>query len=229
MGTISLQVPTVGQLNSTEDPKITSDFNTLQTVINGNIDDTNLLSPNNAVRRVLLQGGGLAADVTTGRGSPITWAVGDYICGAQALYGESVLIPGTGAGAVPLFFQDTGVQGQPTDFQVAGGKTLYGRVRGTITTNSVSSGATVAVGLYNVTSVASGFGAVGYGFSGVAGTQSSAGVLGTAGIQAFESPQFAMPSTGGSYAVGINITSSGPQLAADSAFLVSLQLLGYNA
>lgn len=44
MGTIALQIPQAGSFNSTEDPKIASDFNTLQTLANGNID-TNNLSP----------------------------------------------------------------------------------------------------------------------------------------------------------------------------------------
>lgn len=42
MGQISLALPTVGQLNQTEDPKIPSAFTTIQTVINGNLDATNL-------------------------------------------------------------------------------------------------------------------------------------------------------------------------------------------
>ncbi len=42
MGEISLQSPIVGLPNSTEDPKITSDFNTLQTLLNGNVDTANL-------------------------------------------------------------------------------------------------------------------------------------------------------------------------------------------
>lgn len=42
MGSISLQTPTVGNPNSTEDPKIANDFTILQTLLNGNIDLTNL-------------------------------------------------------------------------------------------------------------------------------------------------------------------------------------------
>jgi hypothetical protein len=42
MGIISLQNPQIGQPDTTEDVKIQNNFTTLQTVINGNIDSTNL-------------------------------------------------------------------------------------------------------------------------------------------------------------------------------------------
>lgn len=42
MGIISLSIPQVGLPNSTEDPKIASDFNTIMTWANGNVDLTNL-------------------------------------------------------------------------------------------------------------------------------------------------------------------------------------------
>lgn len=49
MGTISLAIPQTGLPNSTEDVKISSDFTTVQTVINGNLDPTNL-TPGTAAR-----------------------------------------------------------------------------------------------------------------------------------------------------------------------------------
>ena len=42
MGSISLQTPLVGQPNATEDPKVATDFTTLQTWANGNIDAINM-------------------------------------------------------------------------------------------------------------------------------------------------------------------------------------------
>jgi hypothetical protein len=42
MGLVSLTLPTVGQPNSTEDPKINSALTALQNVINGNIDTANI-------------------------------------------------------------------------------------------------------------------------------------------------------------------------------------------
>lgn len=42
MGSISLQIPVIGQPASTEDPKIASNFGVIQTAINGDLDTTNL-------------------------------------------------------------------------------------------------------------------------------------------------------------------------------------------
>lgn len=42
MGLVSLTLPSVGQLNSTEDPKINSALTALQNVINGNLDTANI-------------------------------------------------------------------------------------------------------------------------------------------------------------------------------------------
>lgn len=48
MATISLQIPVVGSPNATEDVKIASDLTILQTLLNGNVDTTNL-SPSAAI------------------------------------------------------------------------------------------------------------------------------------------------------------------------------------
>jgi hypothetical protein len=42
MGTISLSIPQSGVVNSSEDPKVASDLMTLQTLVNGNLDASNL-------------------------------------------------------------------------------------------------------------------------------------------------------------------------------------------
>lgn len=42
MGFLSLSIPQAGLFNSTEDPKIASDFSAIQTVVNGGLDATNL-------------------------------------------------------------------------------------------------------------------------------------------------------------------------------------------
>jgi hypothetical protein len=42
MATISLQIPAVGNPNTTEDPKIASNFTVLETLLNGNLDTENL-------------------------------------------------------------------------------------------------------------------------------------------------------------------------------------------
>lgn len=47
MGSISLQIPVIGQPASTEDPKVASNFGVIQTAINGGLDTTNLSSTAN--------------------------------------------------------------------------------------------------------------------------------------------------------------------------------------
>jgi hypothetical protein len=42
MGVITLDLPVVGQPNTTEDVKVRNNFQTLQNTINGNIDASNL-------------------------------------------------------------------------------------------------------------------------------------------------------------------------------------------
>jgi hypothetical protein len=60
VGSISLQQPTIGLPDTTEDVKVQNNFTTLQTVINGNLDSTNI-SPTAAIARSQLSGfGGLA-------------------------------------------------------------------------------------------------------------------------------------------------------------------------
>lgn len=53
MGTISLSVPQTGQPNSTEDPKIATDFTTLQTWANGNIDGSNVAATLTGRRHII--------------------------------------------------------------------------------------------------------------------------------------------------------------------------------
>src|ERR1700756_5006204 len=42
MGSISLSIPQNGQPNLTEDPKVASDLTVIQTVVNGNLDASNI-------------------------------------------------------------------------------------------------------------------------------------------------------------------------------------------
>jgi hypothetical protein len=101
MGTISLQNPTIGLPDTTEDVKVQNNFTTLQTVINGNIDDTNLKSPNNAARRLLM-----TQVVYLGGGQT-------YTSGAYAWFsstaGSQPLYSGASAGSVgpQLWFPDS--------------------------------------------------------------------------------------------------------------------------
>jgi hypothetical protein len=214
MGIISLQNPQIGQPDTTEDVKVQNNFTTLQTVINGNIDDTNLSSPNNGVRRLLLQSAGAVNGGT---------AAGDYVFyGTGGLYSSGL----TGqSGIVPIWPGDSGLSSQPKDFTVAN-KTAFGRVRGCITTNGTSPGVTITLGLYLLTALGGTSATIVYTFeTAVAG--STVGLSGGAGlIPLGESGQFAMPTAVGGYMLGVNVSGT---TAAASYTGVSLQLYGYNA
>ena len=58
-------VPQVGQANSTEEPKLTNSMVNLSAWANGNVDDADLRSPNNSVRRLLLQATGVIDNEVT--------------------------------------------------------------------------------------------------------------------------------------------------------------------
>jgi hypothetical protein len=222
MGTISLQTPTVGQLNSTEDPKITSDFNTIQTWANGNVDDSNLANPNNGVRRVLLQAQGFIVGGTS---------IGDYLLGSG---GQVVPDPGTvvnaGVGSVPpLWVPDVGINSQPTDFQVTG-KSAFGRVRATVGTNATAPTASITARLYLISGIAGSTNLLTLTFTPVAGTQTNS-VAGPSASVTFglESSQFALPggSSATAYALGVSLGTT--PTAAGSVVAVTSQLLAYNA
>lgn len=132
MGSIALQTPTVGQLNSTEDPKITSNFNTLQTVVNGNLDGTNVTA-SILGRRLVGQALGIIPAGTT--------AFAQFI----AIDGMLAAPSAATAKAINAWYLD------PANWTIAG-KTLGVEIRASIANNSVSSGtAGLSVSLNAVT------------------------------------------------------------------------------
>lgn len=75
MGTISITLPTAGFPNSTEDPKVVTALSTIETVINGNLDDDNIASGANingsklndaSIATSKLASGAAAANLGTG-------------------------------------------------------------------------------------------------------------------------------------------------------------------
>ena len=69
MGQIFLQIPQVGLSDSTEDPKVASDLTSIQNVINGNLDASNLATG----VALLLQTTGTSRKVAFGQGS-LSWS-----------------------------------------------------------------------------------------------------------------------------------------------------------
>lgn len=225
MATINLQLPTIGQLNSTESPKIVSDFTVLQTVINGQLD-TNNLSPTAAITT------GQLASPTTARRSLLLQATchsaasstaGNYLISVANTWVTS----GVGANDVPVWMGDAGYNSQPADFQVPG-KSAFCKIRGIVLGNGVSPAISVTLGLFELTGTAGTGGSFSYSFgSAIAGTTTqTAALTGASSIAQLESAQFAMPTDTGTYALGITLSST---LALNSALIISAQLYGYNA
>lgn len=190
---------------------ITADI--LNVATPGLIADTTLQSPNNGVRRLLLQGSAVAPG---GTGSA------DYIfLISGALAGSAVNItPGV---AAPMWAGDTGLSAQPKDFQVAN-KSAFGRVRAVLNPNGTSAGITATVGLYQVTGSGGPSGNIQYTFgSALAG--STVALSAGASFAAGESGQFALPSSN-FYALGVNLSGTVPVAAIVN---ISAQLYGYNA
>ena len=213
MGQITLPIPQAGQLNSTEDPKVASNFTTIQTVINGNLDDTNAFSPNNAVRRVLLQ-------ASSSPGSPST--IADYLLMSA---GFGFMTNGQApTGAVPMMWGDQGLSGNPTCWTVPN-KTTKAIVRASVITNGTAPGVAITAGLYQITLSSGSSGQLllsfGSALGGSGGTISSP----AAGFNVVESAPFTLP-TNNLWALGI---ATGGGVAAGCVIMVTASLLAYNA
>lgn len=199
MGTISLVQPVVGQPDTTEDVKIQNNFTTIQNVINGNIDDSNLKSPNSGVRRLLLQASTTASGV-----GPGTLPISDF---------------------PPAWLGDSGISSQPQDFQVAG-KTAYGRIRAGVIPNSINPSVTLTFGLYPVTASGGASGTINYTF-GTAVSGSTFNLTPTnASFVSGESTQFTLPTNAQFYMLGVVYSTT---IAAGAVISITSQLYGYNA
>jgi hypothetical protein len=190
---------------------ITADI--LNVATTGLIGDTTLQSPNNGVRKLLLQGSAVAPGGT---------GPADYIfLISGALAGSAVNItPGV---AAPMWVGDSGLSSQPKDFQVAN-KSAFGRVRAMLNPNGTSAGITATVGVYQVTGSGGPSGNIQYSFgSALAG--STVALSAGASFVGGESGQFALPSSN-YYALGVNLSGTVPAAAIIN---ISAQLYGYNA
>lgn len=214
MGTIALQVPVPGQPNSTEAAKVDSNFVTLQAWANGNVDDaTNLASPNNGVRRLLLSSSGIIGGGVTG---------GDYLF---SLNGFAVPNTGNSSQAIPMWNPDAGYSGQPTDFQVAS-KTAFGRIRVTANVNATGPGVTLTFGMYQLATLGGGTNVITYTVTLVAGTTVAQASPSATVAYMLETPQFVLPLSGNPMMLGVALSG---QTAAASVCSCTMQLYGYNA
>jgi len=209
---LNIQVPQVGLANATEEPKLAGDMTQLAVWANGNIADSDLSSPNNTFRRLLL-----TASALVDRSTP----TGDLIFTSQPYP-----IPSGAACDYPalIWVGDGGLSGQPRDFQVQN-KTAIGRVRASLAASALLTGVTVTPALYQVTAIGGGSGGVSYTFSGAFPGSAVALAAPAAGFSAVESGEFGLPTGVVAYALGVNLSA---QLPAGTALALTAQLYAYS-
>ena len=208
---LTIQVPTVGLTNATEEPKLANDMTNLSIWANGNIADTDLRSSNNTVRRLVLQATGIIDD-STPAGDAIFTSDAYPVPSGVACYNPP-----------PLWVGDSGVSSQPPDFQVAN-KVAVARVR---TALALSAPAPIAItpGLYQLTGVGGTGRAVSYAFAGAYPLSTAQVVSPSAGIAVLETVEFSLPTGAAVYALGVNLSGPPPS---GCAIAVTCQLFAYN-
>lgn len=204
----SYSLPVVGQPHSTEDPKVGTALTTLSTWGNGQIVDTDLNSPNNSFRRLLLTAN-----------APGTSAAGTYLMGNGGLFATSAAISG-----IPVWNGDAGYSSQPQDFQVAN-KSAFCRLRASAITNTIAPACTYTFSLSPITGTAGSGGNLTLTLGAAVGSIAIASPPALNFVGA-ESAQFAMPVGAVGYVLSVVISSTP---TANSATLLNAALYGYNA
>jgi hypothetical protein len=157
MGLLALNLPVIGQSSATEDQKVRDALSSIQTLLNGNVDEAN--APNMTAAfttyKTVLWGGGTAGSGITGAGP---WIVSGGPNAQAQLQPAAV---GAANSAAFAFYLD------PADF-TSNARTTKLRIRWLWTTNAVASGVTLTPGLYPVGS-----------FGGVSGAAPTIASLGT--------------------------------------------------
>jgi hypothetical protein len=208
--TLTVQVPTVGLANATEEPKIANTLTNLA-AWSASIPDSDLHSPNNAVRRLVLQAGAIIDD-SIGAGDRIFTADSFLVAsGVQVYY------------PAPLWAGDAGYSSQPPDFQVPG-KAAQARVRATLV-SSTNSTVAFTVGLYQISGVGGSGRGISYMFAGAFPGSTVMVASPAAGVTPLESPEFALPTAPAAYALGVSLDSAP---AAGAAVAITAQLYAYN-
>ncbi len=226
MGFVTLNIPTIGQPNSTEAPKVDSNFVNLSNTINGGLDttnlsstaaiaDTQLASPANGRRTTVF---GTMASMANMAWTPSGTAFAMPLVGAPLASGASTAL------GVPSWYGDLG----GLDYQVPN-KTAKAVVRMTYVMNSLSPYMAIAPCLLLISSSGTG-GYISYSFTVVnysVGTATTLNAGGGAGV--IESPSFNLPADSGTYALGVILTTgTGAQQTGSLVTLTSL-LLTYGA
>jgi hypothetical protein len=139
MGVPSSPLPSLGGDNATEDPKIRTALQELQSILTGSVDDSNLASPSGEVWRPVF-------------GAGPSWVPGGQSAGSYFLRNGQFIIA-VGASAL----MDVGIWIPPSasDVDVAG-KEARIRLASSAVVNATAPGTTLTVGLRPITAVAGG-------------------------------------------------------------------------
>lgn len=130
----TLEIPTIGSPNTTQDPKVKSNFETLNNKLNAENDweDTALASPNNSAYRTIFK--------------HYAHTEPDLASGTWLFSGSALILSGStlGANPLPMFYFDD------ADYTVAN-KTQKLRLRAQIGINATKATIKFTVGLYPIT------------------------------------------------------------------------------
>jgi hypothetical protein len=209
--TLVVQIPTVGLSNASEEPKITNTLTNLSAWANGNIPDSDLRSPNNTLRRLILQSAAIIDD-EIGAGDKLFTADSFLVASGAQCYSP-----------VPVWAGDSGLSGNPADFQVQN-KTAFGRVRVSVLATQ-SASLTLTIGLYQVTAISGTSRGIAYTFGSQFAGSPVAITNPAAGITSAESGELFLPTAAGVFALGANLSAPAP---AGAALAVTAQLYAYN-
>jgi hypothetical protein len=138
MGLLSLNLPVIGQGSATEDQKIRDGLSSIQTVLNGNLDEANV--PNMAAAFTTYKPG-----IATGRARVSSAApAGSYafLLGSSGL--NNTLLPGTQPA-----LEDVAIEIDPARFS-ANARTTRLNLRFRVAPNAVAPGITFTAGLWQI-------------------------------------------------------------------------------
>jgi hypothetical protein len=172
MGLLSLNLPVIGQSSATEDQKIRDGLASIQTLLNGNVDEAN--APNLAAAFTTYKPVQRASAEITAAAAANTYAmfVGPQFATNAVLVGASVVL--------------TQLYLDPADFN-ANARTSKLRIRATATPNAVAPGIVITAGLYPIATTG--------GASAVAPTVATIGAVVAGSTAVITTPAASTPTT----------------------------------
>lgn len=208
-----MQIPTIGLPDTTEDVKLQNSLGTLQTVINGNLDDSNLKSPNNGVPRLLLNANGVIVGSTT------------YSTGGQSF----ILVPAGTIVAMGASLQATVPMWTALPSWAVVGKTTNGFVQFSLANNNTTPGVNINASLMKLTGLGGTGSQINYAGTIVSGstTASFTNPLASANGSVVSST-FALPTDSAAYFLVVTLSGGSGTIAPNALVQLSCNLFVTN-